>query len=187
MPAERTASALSLLALLTGASACSPSVEPAAPTSSAPTAQHASVEPERSSASENPWQACYSSFTPSGDASSDLSRLTRDCGATGGMRPITSVRVGEQTESDPVDPYTFEVPASGKCYRVYGVGDGGIQDLDLLLRAPSGEPIAADVTHDSWPVLPPGEPACFTEPGAYRLEVSVYRGSGHYALQVWGR
>jgi len=103
------------------------------------------------------------------------------------MRPVTAVRTGEQSELDPVDLYTFEVPKAGACYRVYAASDRTVEDLDLLLRGPGGEGALADVTHDSWPVLPPREPACFTAPGVYQLEVSVYRGSGRYALQVWGR
>ncbi len=133
-----------------------------------------------------PWESCYSTFGPSGDAEGDLARLVRDCGPTGGMHPITTVRVGTQSDRDPVDRYTFEVPEAGKCYRVYAAADASVQDLDLLLRGASG-PAIADVTHDSWPVLPPHGPVCFPEAGLYQLEVSVYRGSGRYALQVWGR
>lgn len=103
------------------------------------------------------------------------------------MRAITKVKLGTQAAQDPVDRYAFEVPAANKCYRIYAVGDASVKDLDLLLRGPSGEAVVADVTHDAWPVLPPREPACFPIPGLYMLEVSVYRGAGRYALQVWGR
>jgi hypothetical protein len=134
-----------------------------------------------------PWEACYATFAPEGEARTDLSRLVRNCGGVGGMRPITTVRTGEQSELDPVDAYTFEVPRAGTCYRVYAAADATVEDLDLLLRGPDGSAKLADLTHDAWPVLPPREPACFAAAGMYRLEVSVYRGSGRYALQVWGR
>ena len=146
----------------------------------------ARVEPSDEPARSN-WETCYSSFTPAGDAEGDLARLVRDCGTTGGMRAITKVKLGNQTAQDPVDRYAFEVPAADKCYRIYAVGDSSIKDLDLLLRGPSGQAVVADITHDSWPVLPPREPVCFPVPGLYMLEVSVYRGAGRYALQVWGR
>jgi hypothetical protein len=133
------------------------------------------------------WESCYSTFAPSGDAEGDLTRLVRDCGPTGGMRAVTPIRLGMQSSEDPVDRYTFEVPSPGKCYRVYAVGESSIADLDLLLRGPARNHYVADVTHDSWPVLPPREPVCFDQPGSYMLEVSVYRGAGRYALQVWGR
>ena len=133
------------------------------------------------------WETCYSSFSPSGDAEGDLGRLVRDCGTTGGMRAMTKVKTGTQSADDPVDKFAFQVPEPDKCCRIYAVGDGSIKDLDLLLRGPKGSSVVADVTHDSWPVLPPREPVCFTEPGLYMLEVSVYKGAGRYALQVWGR
>lgn len=144
------------------------------------------VEPSGEPA-KSTWETCYSSFTPAGDAEGDLARLVRDCGTTGGMRAITKVQLGNQTAQDPVDRYAFEVPAADKCYRVYAVGDSSVKDLDLLLRGPTGQAVVADITHDAWPVLPPREPICFPMSGLYMLEVSVYRGAGRYALQVWGR
>jgi hypothetical protein len=161
-----------------------------APQSAAAPPAVASSSPVSSTEEDNPrgpWETCYSTFAPTGDASADLTRLVRDCGTTGGMRPVSAVRLGQQAEQDPVDRYTFQVPAAGKCYRVYATSDAAVQDLDLLLRGITGDALVADVTHDSWPVLPPRGPICFSEPGLYMLEVSVFRGSGRYALQVWGR
>lgn len=132
------------------------------------------------------WAGCFESFTPAGSARGDLARLTRSCGPTGGMRAVTPVTVAKQTDKDPVDRYTFYVPKAGACYRVYAVGDRSVQDLDLLVRGPSGDDVAADVSHDAFPVLPPTGPLCFDTAGLYQLEVSVYSGGGEYAVQVWG-
>jgi hypothetical protein len=186
---ERAARRLVWLPLLGFFSpACAPqSAAAPAMASPGPTATESVSEDATGGGARGPWETCYSTFAPTGDAAADLSRLVRDCGTTGGMRAVSAVRLGQQAEQDPVDRYTFEVPAAGKCYRVYATGDAAVQDLDLLLRGVSGDAVVADVTHDSWPVLPPQGPVCFSEPGLYMLEVSVFRGSGHYALQVWGR
>ena len=175
------AGAASLLALGCGAPSSGGANSPSAAVQPAGTTS----DPEESGRTQ--WESCYSTFAPSGDAEGDLTRLVRDCGPTGGMRAVTPIRLGTQSSEDPVDRYTFEVPSPGKCYRVYAAGESSIADLDLLLRGPGRDRYVADVTHDSWPVLPPREPVCFNEPGSYMLEVSVYRGSGRYALQVWGR
>lgn len=184
--AERAVRALSACLPLTALSlaGCGPGTPERPP---AVSAASASGDAHAADAPKPAWEACYSTFGPSGNAEGDLARLVRDCGPTGGMQPITAVRTGTQSDRDPVERYTFEVPSPGKCYRVYAAADAGIQDLDLLLRGPSGAPLVADVTHDAWPVLPPREPVCFPEAGLYMLEVSVYQGSGRYALQVWGR
>jgi len=182
---DHTALGVSLLLTFFGTS-CGPVVAAEAP---APATTHAESAPVVSSdePEKTPWETCYSSFAPTGDAEGDLARLVRDCGTTGGMRAVTKVKLGTQSSEDPVDRFAFQVPAPDKCYRVYAVGDSSIKDLDLLLRGPKGTSMIADITHDSWPVLPPREPVCFSEPGLYMLEVSVYRGAGRYALQVWGR
>ena len=164
--------------------ACGPSPTPSVvPGDSQAAAGGAATEPPPEGGQ---WQECYGAFTPSGNPTGDLDRLTRSCGPTGGMHAVTPVRLGRQGEKDPVDRYTFYVPRAGSCYRVYAVGDRSVKDLDLLLRGPDGADVVADVTHDAFPVLPPKSPICFDVPGLYMLEVSVFSGSGQYALQVWG-
>ena len=132
------------------------------------------------------WQRCYAGFSPTGNPKSDLAHITRSCAGTAGMRAITGVTIGEQSEREPADRYTFFVPEAGNCFRIFAIADRNVRDLDLLLRTPEGEPVAGDLTHDSWPVVPPEGPACFEQPGLYVLEVSVFSGAGRYALQVYG-
>lgn len=131
------------------------------------------------------WVDCYEDFRPRGSAYTDLRRLTRACGPIAGMRAITPIERGRQSAEDPADVYTFYVPEP-RCYRVYAVGDRGVEDLDLLLRGPDGAEVVADLSDDAAPILPPTGPICFDTPGLYALEISVFRGSGGYAVQVWG-
>lgn len=171
------------VALAIGLAGCVHAPEPRQ-TPSAP------VDNELMAASDEPgtpWEQCHASFSPSGSPEADLARLTSACGPVGGMQAVTAVHLGQQNHRDPVDRFSFYVPEPGKCYRVYATGDETIGDLDLLLRDPAGNALAADLTHDSAPVLPPAEPFCVDAPGAYLLEISVYRGSGRYAVQVWGK
>lgn len=170
--------ALALLGFGCGAQTPEPSAPPPGPAPEAP--------PAAASKPGGVWSECYSAFSPSGSPKEDLARLTRSCGATGGMQAVTSVQTAEQSEKDPADRYTFYVPSPGACYRVYAVGDRNVLDLDVLLRGPDGEDVTGDLSHDAFPVTPPAGPICFDVPGLYMLEVSVFRGAGRYALQVWG-
>jgi hypothetical protein len=144
--------------------------------------------PRTSTRSPEPrdWHRCYAGFSPTGNPKSDLGRITESCGPLGRMRPITGVTLGRQSAHEAADRYTFFVPDTESCFRIFATADRNIADLDVLLRMPDGEPITGDITHDSWPVVPPQGPACFEEPGLYVLEVSVFSGGGRYALQVWG-
>ncbi|MCA9644986.1 MAG: hypothetical protein KC492_30060 [Myxococcales bacterium] len=166
--------ALGLLAALPG---CSASVSAGA-----------EVQPAtaKSSRTEPIWVRCTDGFKPTGLLENDIKRLGRDCAESLNMGPITPVIKASQSEQQPADVYTFYVPRAGDCFRVVSIGDSHIEDLDLLLRTPDGEPVAGDLTHDKFPVLPPYGPLCLDEPGLYLLEVSVFKGSGRYAVQVWG-
>ena len=141
---------------------------------------------EGSSSSPNHWAECYRGFSSTGDPKSDLVRLTRACGHLGGMRPISPIRVAHQAATAKSHHYAIPVVGS-QCLRIFATADADIVDLDLLLRHTDGEAVAADLTHDSFPVLPPRAPLCLDEPGPYVLEVSVHRGAGYYAVQVWGK
>jgi hypothetical protein len=149
----------------------------------------ASTPPPQPSEMPDPaaWRDCYAGFSPTGDARADLKKLGAACGGLGNMRPITPVTTGTQGPGNPPDRYTFFVPNAGDCFRVFAAADSDVRDLDVLIMNLDGEPVSGDITHDTWPVVPPLGPACFTEPGPYVLEVSVFRGSGRYALQVWAK
>jgi hypothetical protein len=116
----------------------------------------------------------------------DLDRLTRSCGTIGGMHPLTRMLEAHQSESDPADRYALNVAKAGSCYRIYAVAESGVKDLDVMLRAPNGDDVAGDLTEDAWPIVPPENAVCVDKPGVYLIEVSVYRGAGKYAVQVWG-
>jgi hypothetical protein len=174
----------SIVALVLGSTGCGAQTLETQP--GAPPARTAQPAATASAETGTVWSECYSMFQPTGDVRGDLSRLTRNCGPTGGMRAVTPVQIGQQSEKDPADRYTFYVANPGSCYRVYATGDRGVQDLDLLLRGPDGDEVVADLTHDAFPVLPPQNPLCFASAGLYMLEVSVFRGAGRYAVQVWG-
>ncbi|MCA9629971.1 MAG: hypothetical protein KC766_20010 [Myxococcales bacterium] len=170
-----------LLALLAALPGCTSSTRADSKTS-------ANVEPApaKSSRTEPIWLRCTEGFKPTGLLDNDIKRLARACAESLNMGPITPVHKATQSEKQPADVYTFYVPRAGDCFRVVSIGDSHIEDLDLLLRTPEGEVVAGDLTHDKFPVLPPYGPLCIDEPGMYFLEVSVFSGSGHYAVQVWG-
>jgi len=169
--------ACSSQALSTGGAA-----SPAATASAPADADSLADAPDR-----GPWETCHSNLAPTGNAQADLSSLTRACGALGGMRPVSDVYVGQQDAADATETLSFQVPAAGKCYRAYAAAEGTVSDLNLIVRKPSGDSVVADLTRSSTAIVPEDNPVCFTSPGLYLLEVGVYRGSGRYALQLWGR
>ena len=167
-----------LLLILLALGSCGNTAPPTSPVTSLPT-----IPSEEDS--DSPWVKCRELFTSSGDPKQDVGLLGRACAARNKQHPLTGIHEGQQTENDAVDRYTFAAAGSGKCYRVIGAGEQGVLDLDVQLIDPDGESVATDNSKTPYPMAPATEPVCLKKTGIYTVEVSVYRGSGHYAVQVW--
>ena len=130
------------------------------------------------------FEACHLTFRPTGDVTRDLATLTALCGAPTGMVPHSEVLTGWQAASSEASTYGMRFEAGG-CYRAFGVGGSTVQDLDMAWRDTTGKVLARDVRPDGWAVLAPAGPTCVEKAGDYELAVSVERGQGPFAVQVW--
>jgi hypothetical protein len=100
-----------------------------------------------------------------------------------GMSPATPILRGTLAEGASQD---FQaVMQAGKCFRIIGIGDIGVQDLDLKLFDPNGVQLQQDIATDNYPALGVEAPICPSTAGAYRLQVEMYRGSGAFGVQVY--
>jgi hypothetical protein len=133
----------------------------------------------------NVWSDCYRRFQPGDDPSADVARLGEECAAPAGMRPITPVHTGEQSDRDAAERLSFRA-RRGRCYRAFAVGAPGVRDLDVAVYDASGALVTGDVSRDRWPVVPPRGPLCATDDALYTLAIGVTRGGGAFALQIWG-
>lgn len=158
---------------------CGPRPEPVSPLPAEPAALAADEVPA------TPWERCVEGFVATGDPEADIAGLGKSCGARLGHTPITDVRMGAQGEADAVDRFMFTAVA-GKCYRVIAVGGSGIRDLDVQVVAADGRVMGADDGREGWAMVPLREPLCVREGGTLVVEASVGKGTGRYALQVWG-
>ncbi len=132
------------------------------------------------------WSACYRGLRPEGEPIASLGRLAAACAKPTGLAAVTPVKIGEtQGADDPADRFAFRA-RGGRCYRVFAVGDDGVDDLDVAVLDPDGRLAAADVSRDRFPVVPPRGPLCAPRDTVYTLEVAVVKGRGAYALQVYG-
>jgi hypothetical protein len=130
----------------------------------------------------NPWLDCYAGFRTTGDERADASRLAHGC--ENGQLKLTS-RNGTQSEQGAAQRYTFAAGGPHKCYRVYAVGGAGVAELDAMVRGPDGEPLARDESSGPFAVVPAATALCLPQEGVYTLEVSVFRGKGPFAVELW--
>jgi len=165
--------------MVLGLVGCGPKPEPTSPAPAEPAVAEVPQEPE------TPWSQCQEGFAATGDPEADLTTLARACALKLGQRPLTPVRVGIQAEADAVDRFTFTAGPGGRCYRVIATGESGVRDVDVQVLGANGRVLASDTSHAGWAIIPEREPMCLDAPEVVAVEVSIYRGSGKYALQVW--
>jgi hypothetical protein len=131
------------------------------------------------------FESCYQSFRPTGVVEQDLAQMTSLCGPPNAMKPVTPVLQGTQSQRDTLARYTFH-GEMGRCYRIFAASERDVRDLDLALLDPDKNVVGHDTNEDAFPMLNPDGPFCLTRPGVYTVLVSVEKGAGRYALQVWG-
>ena len=131
------------------------------------------------------FETCYQGFRPTGNVEHDLAQMTSMCGPPNSMKPVTPVIQGMQGQRDPIARFTFK-GETGRCYRIFSATDRSVMDMDMAMLDPDKNVVGHDTNEDAFPMLNPDGPFCLTRPGIYTVLVSVEKGSGRYALQVWG-
>ena len=131
------------------------------------------------------FESCYQGFHPTGNVEGDLKQMTSMCGPPNSMKPVTPVITGTQGQRDPIARFTFK-GEMGRCYRIFSASERGVMDMDMAMLDPDKNVVGHDTNEDAFPMLNPDGPFCLTRPGVYTVLVSVEKGQGRYALQVWG-
>jgi hypothetical protein len=149
-----------------------------------PTNLPSPAEPPRAARPSANHANCSTGLRLSGDPVRDLKIITDACGEPLGLTAMGSPVQGSQKANQPMDEYPVNL-VEGACYRIFATATPSVQDLDTGLRGPDGEWVAKDTLDDNYPILKPDGPFCVEKTGTYSLKVSVARGEGSYAVQVW--
>jgi hypothetical protein len=116
---------------------------------------------------------CWQTVRISGDAQKDYDALVSNCGGPTGS----------------VQRDTFAVKIQGGlCYRFFGVADGSIQDLDILIERANGDLVGDDKTNGPVAIIESDKNWCIDADGDFRFKVEVDgTGTGNYVFGVWAR
>jgi hypothetical protein len=132
-------------------------------------------------------QDCWRSVAVVGSALQDYETILRQCGASTGavqyVRPAIGHLHHKRQRRD-----TFVVPIQGGlCYRVFGVGDSTIHDLDILIEQ-RGSLVGDDKTSGPVAIIESDKAWCMDRDGVYSFLVQVHgEGQGHYIFGIWAR
>jgi hypothetical protein len=131
---------------------------------------------------------CWQSVSVSGDAQKDYDALVSRCGGPTGSVQYVKPIVGKLHHiHDKRDTFAVKIQG-GLCYRFFGVADGTIQDLDILIERADGDLVGDDKTNGPVAIIESDKNWCIDNDGDFRFKVEVDgTGTGNYVFGVWAR
>jgi hypothetical protein len=131
---------------------------------------------------------CWQTIGLSGDAQKDYDVLASKCGTPTGSLAYTKPALGKlHSIKDKRDTYNLHL-LGGLCYRFFGVADGTVQDLDILIEQKNGALVGDDKTHGPVAIIESDKSWCMDRDVDYQFLVQVGgSGTGHYVFGVWAK
>jgi len=132
-------------------------------------------------------QECWQTVALAGNAHKDYAALVARCGAaTGAIEYVKPASGKLHHERDKRDTFIVKI-RGGLCYRFFGVGDGSIQNLDVLIERPGGVLVGDDKTNGPVAIIDSDRAWCMDSDGEYDFLVQIDGGQGSYVFGVWAR
>jgi hypothetical protein len=95
----------------------------------------------------------------------------------------TSTLLKQELEKGKVQEYEVQLPGTPYCQAFIAVGDDKVKDIDLKLESPEGNIVGQDSTDENKALLD----HCPQTAGTYKLTVTMAKGAGEFAIQVFSK
>jgi hypothetical protein len=131
---------------------------------------------------------CWETVAITGSAQKDFDALVGRCGTPTGAVEYVKPSAGKLHHvKDKRDTYLVHIHG-GLCYRFFGIADGSIGDLDILIERTNGALVGEDRTHGPVAIIDTDQAWCMDRDGDYQFNVQVGgTGTGNYVFGVWAR
>jgi hypothetical protein len=131
---------------------------------------------------------CWRALSLSGEAKKDFDALVSSCGTPTGSVEYVAPAAGKLHHvHDKRDTFVVKIQG-GLCYRFFGVADGTIKDLDILIERGNGDLVGDDRTNGPVAIIDSDKNWCMDNDGDYQFRVEVDGpGTGNYEFGVWAR
>jgi hypothetical protein len=122
-------------------------------------------------------------FEPNAAAHVDVLRLGMLCGPPNGLSLLARATgvVDEATK-----PFVYQWEAErGDCFRVFGVAEDSVEDLEVELFGPHRERLFLENQNRRWVVAAENGPFCAPKEGTFEAQFTTHGGHGTVAISVW--
>ncbi len=175
------------------APATAPGAAAPAPASGADAPQPASASALTTTKTDDAWASCHQRYQGAGrefrkaeknrDVVREVAEMAEGCKAVTKLQLVGRTMSGEgaekATQSFPIDA------KANHCYRVYAQSTDDVLDLDVVVKDSAGEVVGQDSTDDPSPVVDEDGAVCFTRDDKASAVVTIDKGKGKWALQIW--
>jgi hypothetical protein len=190
----RVFSSLAMLAVASlvacgGGNAASPT--PAAPSAAATTAAANPPAPTQPDSMKVTWKKdagfakCHNDVKTGADLVAGVTAMAQGCASLMKMHQVGQTVQDAYKNMDPAHPIPLHAEA-GHCYRVYGLSEDSLQDLDIAIIDSTGKSAGEDGSDSPDAVVLEDGEVCFSQADDVKVNVAAGNGQGKYAVQIWG-
>jgi hypothetical protein len=127
---------------------------------------------------------CHNDVKTGKDIAAGVAAMAQGCASTMGLHQLGQTVQDTFANLDKAHPIPLKAEA-GKCYRVYGLSEDALQDLDIAIMDSAGKEVAEDGSDSPDAVLLEDGMVCYTAADDSVINVAAGNGSGKYAVQIW--
>ena len=128
---------------------------------------------------------CHNDVKTGADLVAGVTAMAQGCAGALKMHQVGQTTQDTFKNLDTAHPIALHAEA-GHCYRVYGLSEDALQDLDIAMIDSAGKECAEDGSDSPDAVLLEDGAVCFTATDDVSVNVAAGNGTGKYAVEIWG-
>jgi hypothetical protein len=177
-----------------GEAAPAPATPAAAAPAAAPAASAAQPSgpklPDKPESDKVTWKrdpsfaSCHNDVKTGADLVLGVTAMAKGCATLLKMHQVGTTVQGSRGNLDPPNVIPLHAEAS-HCYRVYGLSEDALKDLDIAIMDSAGKECAEDGSDSPDAVVLEDGAVCFTSADDVKVNVASGSGAGKYAVEIW--
>jgi hypothetical protein len=163
----------------------------ATPKASPPKDPNAPPAPTKPDSDKVTWKkdatlaSCHNDVKTGKDLVAGVTAMATGCAGMSKLHQIGKTVEGTRANLDKAQTIPLHAEAN-HCYRVYGLSEDALQDLDIAIIDSAGKSCGEDGSDSPDAVVLEDGLICFTQADDVQVNVVAGAGAGKFAVQIWG-
>jgi hypothetical protein len=127
---------------------------------------------------------CHNDVKTGADLQAGVTAMATGCTSLTKMKQVGTPVAGSRGPLDKPQAIPLHAEA-GKCYRVYGLSEDALKDLDIAITDSAGKVCAEDGSDSPDSVVLEDGSVCFKVADEANVNVAAGDGSGNFVVEIW--